>query len=75
MTAALELLVEEAEVEAEVDAEEAETADERRHHLATDNTEARQLQMMRTNLSWGGDVGLLAAIASTSALTADALPW
>ena len=34
-----------------------------------------QLQRMRAIFSWWGDVGLLAAIASTSVLTADAVPW
>ena len=61
-------------MEAEVDAEEAETAAERRHSLAIDNTPAWQLQMMTEILSWGGDIGLLAAIASRSVLTADAIP-
>ena len=36
---------------------------------------AWQLQMMRAIFSWVDDVGLLAANASTSALTADAVPW
>ena len=36
---------------------------------------AWQFQMMRAILSCGGDVGLLAAIASTSALMTDAVPW
>ena len=30
---------------------------------------------MKTILLWGGDIGLMASIASTFALTADAVPW
>ena len=30
---------------------------------------------MRLIFSWGVDIGLLAAIASTSVLTADSVPW
>ena len=62
-------------MEAEVDAGEAKTATERRHCLTIDNMLAWKWQTMRAILSWGGDVGLLAAIATTSVLTTDAVPW
>ena len=58
-----------------MEAEEAEATAKQRHCLAIDNMSEWQLQMMREILSWGDDVGLLEAIASTSALTADAVPW